>query len=352
MVSTNRTFSVPLFVGCYLLSLVDIVVAPDVRLSNDADKTTRTTSTQNDTSIASSSTSRPQSYCGDRCCFPLTPPAPELVKEDDDKDDVPPLRFLNACDGDLRKAQKRFANTLKWRRDNHIDTILRESFPNFALIKQHYPHYYHLTGYKGEPVYYEFPAHANLQELQKAAIGLDQLLRHYLMITEYQWQMINRDDLMQSIYVLDLDGIRFQDFVDTTMEFVQRASRTAAEHYPDRAGVIIIVNAPRWFRLIWKVIQPIVPETTLHKIFILGRNEDVLNRLTKHIPIEHIPQIYGGSSSIPLGQSPEEIELANLMEHNLALVQNRQSIPPVCHKWSEHQLGPCRFCNWRPARSY
>lgn len=289
-----------------------------------------------------------QLCCDDDSSFalrelPLTPPPPPTAV---------PLRFLNACNGDMAEARRRYSETLRWRKDNDIGMILKEPFPDFFLIKEHYPHYYHCTGFRGEPVYYEFPARTNLKALKKAGVGTEKLLRHYNMITEYQWQMLCRDDFMTSIFVLDLDGIRISDFVGETVDLVKQASRVAAEHYPERAGLVFVVNVPRWFNLIWNVVRPIVPESTLKKIFILRGKDAILSHLAEHIPMEHIPQEYGGSSRIRLGQSPEEEQLTNLMEHNLSLANQKV---PVCQGCSQHKhvdQWPCHICSWTPARSY
>lgn len=42
------------------------------------------------------------------------------------------------------------------------------------------------------------------------------------------------------------------------------------EHYPERCRVIIIANTPGWFNFIWKMIRPMVNETTQKKIRIVG----------------------------------------------------------------------------------
>jgi hypothetical protein len=339
-----KTFSFQVFIcGCLL-----VTVTPTIKAETFLPAGTGTTTNDNICSTQSFSSTVQQQTSRDDSSFtardlPLSPPSPPQ--------DVP-LRFLNACGGDFAEAQRRYMHTLQWRRDNNIGMILREPFPDFFLIKQHYPHYYHLTGLGGEPVYYEFPAKTNLRELKKAGVGFDKLLRHYNMIAEYQWQMINRDDFMTSILILDLDGIRLSDFVGETVELVKQASRVAAAHYPERAGLVFVVNVPRWFHLIWKALRPIVPENTLKKIFILRGQDDILSHLIKHIPVENIPQEYGGSSPMPLGQAPEEEQLANLMQHNLLLENQKMAVCQGCSHDKPVEHWPCRFCSWTPARSY
>lgn len=281
------------------------------------------------------------SYSYSSVALPPPPPPQDL-----------PLRFLNAGKGDVEEGWRRYKKTLQWRQEENIDTILREAYPDFVLIKQHYPHFYHLTGHNGQPVYYEQPAKTDLQALRDSSVTFPQLLRHYIMITEFQWQMLNRDDYMTSIFVIDLEGIRMRDFVGETVDFVKKMSTLAALHYPERAGQVFVVNVPRWFQLIWKVVKTIVDESTLRKIFILRGKEEILESLKQHVPFSHIPPEYGGGSAYKLGDAPEEVILANLMRHNLQLAKTGQPMCTSCHGIKNSQQWPCNFCSWTPARSY
>lgn len=262
-----------------------------------------------------------------------------------------PLRFLRAGKGDPIQGQQRYEETLEWRRQEQIDTILREPFPDFALIKEHYPHYYHLKGRKGQPVYYEQPARTNLAALRKAGVTLEQLLRHYTMITEFQWQLLAPDDFMTSIFVIDLVDIRLKDFVGETVKFVKMASKLSAAHYPERAGVVFVVNVPKWFQIIWRVVRPIVDDATLKKIYILRGEDEIKKNLQEHIDLENIPPEYGGESN-PLGEAPEEQMLRDLMQHNLELAKQGRSLCPNCRPKIDPSKWPCEFCKWTPPRSY
>jgi len=263
-----------------------------------------------------------------------------------------PLRFLRAGKNDPEEGWRRYQATLQWRRDEGMDTILREPNPQFDIIQQHYLHYFHGTGYHGEPVFYEMPAKTNLKALREGGVGLQLLLRYYSFITEFQWQYLNRDDHATSIYVVDLEGIRLTDFVGETREFVVTAARLSAQHYPERGGTVLLINVPRWFQAIWKVIRPIVSESTLEKIFILRGEDEIRQKLQEHIPLERIPREYGGTSPILLGESPEENLLAGLVKHNNRLAVQKQAVCSGCTNDLNSTDWPCRFCRWTPARSY
>jgi len=158
---------------------------------------------------------------------PPPPPSPPMML---------PLRFLRAGKGDVAEGKRRYKATLDWRRENQIDTILRESSPHFAIIKKYYPHFCHGQGYNGEPCYYEQPPRTKLKAMQNEGVSIETVLRHYVMVTEYQWQYLIRDDLKRSIYIIDLEGMGFSDFVGDVVDFVKRASALSSQHYPERAG--------------------------------------------------------------------------------------------------------------------
>ena len=111
---------------------------------------------------------------------PPPPPPPQEL----------PLRFLRAGKGDPEEGLRRYEATLQWRKENGVDTILREAFTHFTLIKQHYKTYCHLRGRHNEPCYYEQATKTDLKALEAGGVTVASLVRFYIMVTEYQWQMV------------------------------------------------------------------------------------------------------------------------------------------------------------------
>lgn len=261
------------------------------------------------------------------------------------KEDELPLRFLRAAKGDEVEGQRRYEETLKWRSENAIDNNLYEAWPKFELVKKHYPHYFHGLGLNGQPVFYEQPPKTDLRALRNGGVGLNELLKHYAMVTEFQWQYVSRDDLQRSIYIIDLAGIRMTDFVGECVDFVRQASAFTAAHYPERAGHVFVVNVPGWFKIIWNVVRPMIDEITLEKIHILRGKEEIFEALSKQVAVENIPQEYGGQSCYKLGESPEEDLLRGLMQHNNEMAEGR---PCPYTKAGE----ACKYCNFTYCRNY
>lgn len=232
-------------------------------------------------------------------------------------------RYLRATNYNAEEAQKRLSETLQWRLDQGIDSILTLPHPYFDAIKQFYPHAFHLHGYNNEPVYFEFPAKIDLRAMREKGMTLDDLLRHYALITEFMWTYISpyqNGPSSRGITVIDLDGLRLQDFVGEAVTFVKRAAFFTSRHYPERCEAIYIVNSPPFFQVFWKMIKPILDPVTIEKVRVVesSKNDNLAIRkaLAERIPMENIPREYGGASKIPLGYSPQEQLLRDLMNHN------------------------------------
>lgn len=158
-----------------------------------------------------------------------------------------PLRFLRAGKNDVAEGRRRYEMTLAWRKEIGMDHQIRIPNPNFELVKEHYPQYFHLRGRNNEPVWYERPAGVNLKALRELGVGVDELLLHYATMTEFGWQFNELDDMARSITVIDMEGVRLADFAGEVVDFTRKCSVSTGDHYPERAGHVIIVNVPYWF---------------------------------------------------------------------------------------------------------
>jgi hypothetical protein len=227
--------------------------------------------------------------------------------------DPVPLRYIKAEKGDEVKGRERYVATLAWRQENELDTILSKAWPQFRLIKTHYPHYYHKRGLHGEPVYYEKPGKINLKALKAAGVTLTDLLHNYLMVSEFLWQVLEPDDNKKCISVLDVDGIGISDFAGEAVEYVRNTAAVSGGHYPERCAYIFVINVPSWFSMVWNVVKTMMDEVTRDKVIIVrGNKQKILDALAEKIPLANIPEEYGGES---MGMAAEETLLYNLMAY-------------------------------------
>lgn len=177
-------------------------------------------------------------------------------------------RFIAAEKGDEEKGRIRYENTLQWRKENNIDTILIRKHPTFETIKKYYPQYFHGRSKTGLPIYYEQPGKIDLPGLKQEGLSTDDLLYHYMYITEWLWRVIEPDDQGRSITVLDVSGIGMSDVGGEVLEFIKRASAFTGAHYPERSAHIFIINIPGWFNMIWRMVKGLIDPVTREKVML------------------------------------------------------------------------------------
>ncbi|CAI5738370.1 unnamed protein product [Peronospora destructor] len=217
-------------------------------------------------------------------------------------------RFIVGEKGDVEKGRARYVTTLEWRKENGIDDILVTPHPTFAIIKRHYPQYFHGRTRDGLPVYYERPGKIDLAALKREGLSIDDLLRHYMYITEYLWRVLEPNDEARSMTVLDVAGIGMYDLGGEVLDFIKRASAFTSAHYPERSAHIFIVNTPGWFNMVWRIVKPLIDPVTRQKVHML-KGSGILIELEKWIDRENIPSDFGGEGTA-LGDSDEEHVLA------------------------------------------
>lgn len=233
---------------------------------------------------------------------------------------VVPSRYLRGC-GEYEEAKRRWLLTLSWRKEFDVDSILSEPQPDFDVIKQYYPHFIHGESKFGQPVYYELLGKINIAKLQEHGIGVHKLLRYYVFITEYIWEVVEPDeDFGQLVTILDVEGVGVADLMGDALEFMKEASKVIQGHYVERCKKMFIVNAPFFFNMLWRIVSPMLHENTRRKISILGTDK---KELLEYIDANHLPEAYGGTGS-PLGTSEAEYNLRKFVERS-----NRQGSPDV-----------------------
>ncbi|CAI5718258.1 unnamed protein product [Peronospora effusa] len=217
-------------------------------------------------------------------------------------------RFIAGEKGDVEKGRARYVATLEWRKENGIDDILVTPHRTFEIFKRYYPQFFHGRTRDDLPVYYERPGKIDLAALKREGLSIDDLLRHYMYITEYLWRVLEPNDEARSMTVLDVAGIGMYDLGGEVLDFIKRASAFTGAHYPERSARIFIINTPGWFNMVWRMVKPLIDPVTREKVHML-KGSGILVELEKLIDRENIPSDFGGDGTA-LGDSDEEHALA------------------------------------------
>lgn len=213
-------------------------------------------------------------------------------------------RFLRACVGDQEEADRRWNETLLWRKENNIDGIIREPQPNYAVIKRYYSHVFLGRCRRGGIVWLERPGFSQVEKIYNAGVTLDELSRHYVFVTEFLWRVIDPDDNRMIISLFDCANVSMSFLSGKTKDLFTTTSKIIQAHFPERSYKLIVVNAPWWFKTVYAMVSPLLHPRTRDKMIInTGPAHEVLQ---EYIPLESLPVEYGGTDPNPLGSSTAE----------------------------------------------
>lgn len=116
-------------------------------------------------------------------------------------------------------------------------------------------------------------------------------------MTEYCFNILTDDDDRRTCTVFDVAGVSPSDLSGIVLEFLKATSTTMQEHYPERSEVILVINSPGWFYLIWNIVKQFINERTLKKVRICSTS-GTFKGLEEFIEPEEILIEYGGKKSI------------------------------------------------------
>ena len=116
-------------------------------------------------------------------------------------------------------------------------------------------------------------------------------------MTEFCWKKLLLDDMAKTITVFDVKGVGLGDLKGDVMTFVKRSSALMQDHYPERAEVVIIANAPSWFSFLYALLTPLINERTQKKVRIFKEGSATLKGLLEYMDISVIPKRLGGEKS-------------------------------------------------------
>lgn len=216
-----------------------------------------------------------------------------LYQKDDGSQDDPdgiPTRYLKMQGFKRDLAKNALEATIAWRRSNNIDTILARPHPKFDICKRVFPHYFCGRDDTNHVILLQRPGLIDLSIAEANDLSGDDLLYHYIYEMEYLWQILEPVANGTMTSIIDLTGLNLSILSKRELlNVVQKFCSTMDAHFPQRSHKTLLINSPKWFGAVYKLISPLLRETTKQKIIILskGSNQDqALRDLLKECPIE------------------------------------------------------------------
>ncbi|CAN1175580.1 PATL3 [Linum perenne] len=230
----------------------------------------------------------------------VPPPAPEEVHVwgikllEDDKTDVVLLKFLRARDFKVKEAFTMIQNTVRWRKEFGIDSLLEEDLGN-ELDKVVF-----MQGVdkEGHPVCYNVFGGFQDKELYSYFFSDEEKRKKFL-----RWRI---QSLEKSIRKLDFSPtgintiVQINDLKNSpgpTKRDLRRAIDQALsllqDNYPEFVARQVFINVPWWYLAFQKMISPFLTQRTKSKFLFAGQSKSA-ETLFKYITPEQVPIQYGG----------------------------------------------------------
>ncbi|XP_077253341.1 sec14p-like phosphatidylinositol transfer family protein [Tasmannia lanceolata] len=219
---------------------------------------------------------------------------PLLPSKGSESTDVMLLKFLRARDFKVDEAFEMLKNTLQWRKEFKMDTILDEDFGT------HLSSVAFMNGLdrEGHPVCYNIYGVFENNELYQKTFGTEekreQFLRWRFQVMEKGIHNLNFkpggvSSLLQITDLKNAPGPSKKELRFAT----KQAVGLLQDNYPEFVARNIFINVPFWYYAFNALVSPFLTQRTKSK-FVFARPAKVTETLLKYIPAEDIPIHYGG----------------------------------------------------------
>ncbi|XP_020674747.1 patellin-4 [Dendrobium catenatum] len=209
--------------------------------------------------------------------------------------DVVLLKFLRAREFKVKDAFDMLKNTLRWRKENKVDSILdeediRDEFGKAGFING--------LDREGHPVCYNVLGVFQDAEMSRIVFGSDEGRKKFLRsrvqlmeqgIKELDMRPGEVSSLLHITDLKDVIGLSKKEVRDT----IKQAVHLLQDNYPEFVAKNVIINAPFWYYALNAILSPFLTQRTKSK-FVVVRPAKVTETLLKYISPEAIPTQYGG----------------------------------------------------------
>jgi len=212
--------------------------------------------------------------------FPLLQPGDG---HEEDEDGIP-SRYLKMQRNNRHLANASYHHSVEWREEHNIDTILSRPNTKYDLCKAILPHYFPGHDVQGNIIFVQKLGKLDIQKCHQLNVTTEEILSHYVYIMEYCWNIIIKDEpnaVMTNI--LDLQGLSFgfnMLFRDKQMiSLIKKIIKLMSEQYPSRSYKTFIIHAPAWFQLMYRVVKPLLRDSTKKKILIYSSGAGAMKKM-------------------------------------------------------------------------
>jgi len=216
------------------------------------------------------------------------------------------LRFLRARKFNVKLALDMIREDVRWRADNNRSIIRKQTADevlhcDLTKFYTFFPVWIQGVDKQLRPVSYRQFGKLEIWNVLKLT-SLDNLIRFHAWETEqalrlmYEARDQHEYNIETFLLVCDAEGWNLSLATSDAFAFIKGMVVTDADHYPERLGTLLLINAPSALTFAWRIIQGFIDARTKEKIHIYGSNRsEWLPVLLKYVDVDKIPVQYGGT---------------------------------------------------------
>ncbi|KAJ8642073.1 hypothetical protein MRB53_018767 [Persea americana] len=220
---------------------------------------------------------------------------PLLPSKGSESTDIILLKFLRAREFKVNEAFEMLRNTLRWREEFRMDSILDEDL-GFDLSSIAYVNGVDL---KGHPVCYNIYGVFEDDNLYQKTFATEEkrerFLRWRLQVMEKCIQQklnFKPGGISSMLQINDLKNSPGPSKKELRMS-TKQAVALLQDNYPEFVAKNIFINVPFWYYAFYALLSPFLTQRTKSK-FVFARPAKVTETLLKYIAVDDIPICYGG----------------------------------------------------------
>ncbi|XP_073823469.1 real-time isoform X1 [Musca autumnalis] len=210
------------------------------------------------------------------------------------------LRFLRARDWHVNQALTMLKDSLKWRKEQDIDSLLSD-YQMPSVVSDHFPGGWHHHDKDGRPIYILRLGHMDVKGLLKS-IGTEGFLKLALHICEEGIQKIKESaenvgkPVLDWCLLVDLEGLSMRHLWRPGVKALLNIIENVESNYPETMGRVLVVRAPRVFPIAWTIVSAFIDENTRSKFLFYGITDDEHTKesLEQYIDADIVPDFLGG----------------------------------------------------------
>ncbi|KAJ3261786.1 cytosolic factor, phosphatidylinositol/phosphatidylcholine transfer protein [Boothiomyces macroporosus] len=208
------------------------------------------------------------------------------------------VKFLRARSLHVELAEKKLIQADEWKESFNVQEIIDNFiFEEVWDVYKVFPAYWHKTDRAGRPILIQSTKYLSLQHLLSATTE-ERLIKNHIFELEktenYRFKACSvkhKSNVQTICQIIDVEGVTMYQF-NEIRNALTSVSNITSSYYPDCLGKCVVINAPKYFTVIWSIVKLMLDPRTISKVTILG--SDYQKFLLKYIDPKHLPVEYGG----------------------------------------------------------